>query len=161
MLTKRVRFLVKPGEAKIPKLSKDLFIVYSGCPFEGKRGCEGECHNCMQGDLWPVCEVRLEFVGEVWREFFVLSAGGQAIEKRREIMKLRRWNSPWRSKYELLWRSPFSNSSTLDAPILLMGGDLRFQDADSGYAKMVVLVRTSWDGGWVFPEGFERVKGAI
>ena len=86
---KCVRFLVEPGEPKILKLSKDLFIVYSGCPFKGRRGCEGECHDCMQGDLWPACEVQLEFVGEVWWEFFVLSAGGQVIEKWREIMRLR------------------------------------------------------------------------
>ena len=53
---KHVRFLVEPGESKIPKLLKDLFIVYSGCPFEGRRGCEGECHDCMRGNPWPVCE---------------------------------------------------------------------------------------------------------
>ena len=158
---KRVRFLVEPGEPKIPKLSKDLFIVYSGCPFEGRRGREGECHNCMRGDPWPVCEERSEFVGEVWWEFFVLSAGGQAIKKWREIMRLRRWNSPWRKEYDLLWRSPFSNSSALNAPALPMGGDMKFQEADSGYEEMVVSVRTTWDGGWVFPEGFERVKGAV
>ena len=44
---KCVRFLVELGELKIPKLLKDLFIMYSGCPFKGRRGCEGECHDCM------------------------------------------------------------------------------------------------------------------
>ena len=42
-----------------------------------------------------------------------------------------------------------------------MGGDMKFQEADSGYEEMVVSVRMTWDGGWVFPEGFERVKGAV
>ena len=91
----------------------------------------------------------------------MLSTGGQAIEKWREIMRLRRWNSLWRREYDLLWRSPFSNSSALNAPALLMGGDVKFQEVNSSYEEIVVSVRMSWDGGWVFPEGFERVKGAI
>ena len=155
-----MRFLVEPGELIIPKLSKDLFIVYSGCPFKGRRGHEGECHDCMQGNPWPACKAQSEFVGEVWQEFFMLSAGGQVIKKWREIMRLRRWNSPWRREYDLLWRSPFSNSA-LNAPALPMGGDMKFQEVDISYEEIVVLVRTSWDGGWVFPEGFERVKGAV
>ena len=147
---KRVAFLIEPGEPRIPALSKDLFIMYSGCPFEGRRGPEGECHDCMRGDPWPACDARSEFIGEMWREFHVLSAGGQAIEKWREIVKLRKWNSPWSRQYELLWRSPFSNSSALDLPALPMGGSTRFQGVDSDFEELVVSVRTSWNGEWVF-----------
>ena len=115
----------------------------------------------MHGDPWPTCEARSEFLGEKWREFYVLSAGGQAIKKWREIVKLRRWNSPWRKQYELLWRSPFSNSLALDLPTLPMGGGTKFQDANSDYEVLVMSVRTSWNGDWVFPEGVEKMKRIV
>ena len=153
---KWVTFLIEPGEPKIPALLKDLFIMYSGCPFKGRRGPEGECHDCMCGDPWPACEMRSEFIREMWWEFHMLSAGGQVIEKWREIVKLQRWNSPWSKQYELLWQSPFSNSSALNLPVLLMGGSMRFQGVGSDYEELVVLVRTSWNGDWVFLEWFEK-----
>ena len=136
-------FRLEAGDMKIPSLEKDLQIYYGWCHLRGAREATGELHNCTKrkNGVWPDCNFRHMIIGEWCVEFYILSAGGQPIEKWRE------WHYSslgWRGEsqhFELLWRSPFSNFSSVESPRTPLGGSWRYYnggDCDEVFVRIKV-----------------------
>ena len=85
-------------------------IFYFTCPRTGKRE-GGEFHSCVEGSRWLSCEDRWQILGERWSERYVVSAAGMPLEKWRRIDRFEIPDvRPASVQWELVWKSPFSNS---------------------------------------------------
>ena len=113
----------------------DLEVYYFDCTKRGDlEGASLYSHQCTKGPNWPdhPCRFRWSLLGEHWQECYVVSATGQPIEKWRcirkyPVFKLREGSTIW----ELVWKSPFSNSSRKDLPCVPKGGHMKFADFDT------------------------------
>ena len=82
-----------------------------------EKGNGGGSHSCVEGLRLLPCRDRWEILGELWSERLVVSAAGVPLEKWR---KIERFEVPGvRSssiQWELVWKSPFSNSLSQTHP---------------------------------------------
>ena len=124
-LKKRVAFLLEPGKVKAPELAWDFEVLYCWCPRRGQIDeATSERHNCMHmvgGVGWEHCKTQKGLIGEFGKEAYVLSAGGQPIEKWRCWMHVRFGHREASTVWQLLWCTPFSNSRSHDFPVVLRG----------------------------------------
>ena len=77
----------------------------------------GGYHSCVKDSQLLPCRARWEILGELWSERFVVSAAGMPLEKWQKIEKfeipgVRLGSVQW----ELVWKSPFSNSLSRTYP---------------------------------------------
>ena len=159
-LEKRVAFLLEPGEVKAPELAQDFEVLYCQCPRRGQIDeATGEHHNCMHmvgGVGWEHCETRKGLIGEFGKEAYVLSAGGQPIEKWRRWTHVRFGHREVSTVWQLLWCTPFSNSRSHDFPVVLRGG--RLQLYEGGLVDQVCfrIKIKGWE--WKFAPGERQVN---
>ena len=154
---KKVSFILEAGEQRAPQLARTLEVLYCVCSRIGEMDeATGKCHHCMRSNwAWPSCATRKWRLGEIISEFYVMSAGGQPIEKWREWSGLQFGYRGAGTEYQLLWRAPFSNSSRLDLPQVPRGGRIWRYAGE----KDEISVRIKLLGGeyWEYAQGEERV----
>jgi len=143
-LVKQVRFLLDPGDPHYPRLREDLHIFYCWCPRQGTYS-QGDTspHDCSR---LHYCADRREEVGTFWREYFIFNAAGIPIEKWRLVTATRAFEQCEGKWWELLWRSPFSNSISESTPEVPWGG-WSGRDSDSAPSILRVQVckeRNEW-----------------
>jgi hypothetical protein len=154
-------FQFSPNDFKAPPLLKNLEVIYGWCGMRGEPDANGKRHKCMRGDPWSKCDYRCEEVGEVWREIYVCSAGGQVIEKWRELEIFQFFGREGVLEYELLWRSPFSNSFAKDRPELPMGGYFSFHVDVIADTCTVPIIKGWHEVSWRFARDSKKVRDMV
>ena len=120
----------------------------------------GKRHHCMRGSYeWPQCATRKWKVCEVVTEFYVVSAGGQPVEKWREWRQHKLGFREASVEYCLLWRAPFSNFSQVNFPRVPRGG--RIQEYSGEMDDISVRIRLLGGEYWEFPKGEDKVVDGI
>jgi hypothetical protein len=95
---------------------------------------------------------------EEWREFFVMAASGEPVEKWRLVEQF----PPERYvRYERSWTSPFSNSPSSDTPVIPLGGRLSFADNFERKTRELWVKSTVVDGALRVTGGRSRVVRAV
>ena len=105
---------------------------------------------------WEHCETHKGLIGEFGKEAYVLSAGGQPIEKWRRWMHVRFGYREASTVWQLLWHAPFSNSRSHDFPVVPRGG--RLQLYDGGLVDQVCFRIKIKGMEWKFAPGEQQVN---
>ena len=125
-----VQFLFSPDDFKAPGLLASLDVYYHDCEWRGTLE-GGVAHNCMIEKDWSVvpCAGRWKILGEWWIECYIVAANGSPVEKWQGIKKYAIPGIREESyQQELVWRSPFSNSSSRISPHIPSGGWVEWVD---------------------------------
>ena len=138
---KRVGFLFRPDDFRPSELIDSLKVFYYMCIRTGKQDGGGS-HSCVEGSQFLPCGTRWGVLGKLWSERFVVSAAGMPLEKWRKIEKFEIPGvRPGSVQWELVWKSPFSNSLSQTHPRAPKHGGIKSrvsQERKPGAVRCVV-----------------------
>ena len=146
-----VRFLFAPDDFESPGLLANLDVYYHNCTQRGLL-IGSEIHNCTRGLNWLdiPCVSCWKFLGKCWMECQVVSANSRPLEKWQRIKRYKVFNyGKESSHWELVWKSPFSNSLCKMGPFPPKGGWVEW--VDTKYDQEYGICCKMGDGFFLLP----------